>query len=238
MRGSLVDIEGCPFIVLCGGDNTRLEVLRGTIYKPFLQLRDTTLVAKHVTRATMAGHTRIRIVVDSRDPLVEAYVAGLAGELGIDVRLSVVPGGAREKVVEVLGPYPTLSLAVVVLGDTYSWYDPRRLLSRVESGDVDCCLAIARYRLPFGVVKVDGESIIGFSEKPETDFLVNVGAMALGPTAIDLLTRGVAIDRMLADLAAKGRLGGIEVSNGFLSVDSLDGIARALSAEGQDLLSQ
>ncbi|MFD6265389.1 sugar phosphate nucleotidyltransferase [Micromonospora chalcea] len=232
-----IEVERCPFIILCGGDNTRLESLRGTIYKPFLRLNETTLVAKHAARAVMAGHGCVDVVIDSSDPLIEAFVTGLSADLKADVRLSAVPGDARGKVTTVLSASADVQAAVVVLGDTYSWYDSRQLLSGLHAGDVDCCLAYARYRLPFGVVKVEGEAVVGFSEKPQTEYLVNVGAMALDRAALDLLAQGVAVDDLLTGLATAGRVRGVEISDGFLSIDSLDGVARALSPAGQRLLS-
>lgn len=228
-------VQRCPFIILSGGENTRLDVLRGTIYKPFLELRRTTLVARHVTRAVRAGHRMIRIVIDNDDPIVAGYVAELADAVDVDVDLLAIPGDARTKITNVLDLCESPSPAMVVLGDTYAWYDSRQLLSRLDPG-IACCIAVAPYRLQFGVVDVVDDLVTGFNEKPMTGYLVNLGIMAFGADAIDAMKRGTGVGELLAELAALGRLASVELSEGFLTVDSLDGVAHALSARGRRLL--
>lgn len=228
----------CPFLVLCGGANTRLDVLQGTIYKPFLELRTTTLVAKHVTRAMRAGHRTVRVVVDEPDPIVMAYVERLRLESGADIRVTIVPGPAREKIAGTLAAEDGPDAAVVALGDTYAWYDPAALLERLDDGGPYCCIAVVPYRLPFGVVEVDSGAVRAFREKPQTPYLVNLGIMALHPKAVALLRSGVDVGDLLATLAADGRLAAVEVAGSFVNVDSLDGVAHAFGPQGSLTLSE
>ena len=225
-----------PFLVLCGGANSRMDVLQGTIYKPFLELRSTTLVAKHLARAARAGHRTLRIVVDERDPLVMAYVDRLRATLGVDVRVSIVAGPARAKIAGALRGEGEDRAAVVVLGDTYAWYDPGALLARLDDGGPYGCIAVAPYRLPFGVVRVGDGAVRAFQEKPATPYLVNLGIMALHPKAVAMLRDGLDVAELLAGLAADGQLAAVEVPGGFVNVDSLDGVAHAFGPDGAAVL--
>src|SRR5260370_36795820 len=50
------------------------------------------------------------------------------------------------------------------------------------------------FRVPYGVVDLDGISISGIQEKPLQRFFVNAGIYALSPAALRLIPRGEAFD--------------------------------------------
>lgn len=230
-----MSIKDIPFIVLCGGENTRLDVLRGTIYKPFLHLRNTSLVARHIARATFAGHEIMRIVVDRYDPMIEVNVKTFREELGLNISIVLAPGTPRDKVISALDELGSKGPAVVVLGDTFAWYDSRMLLSLIERDHTICSIAFAEYKLPFGVVEFDNGLVRGFHEKPSSGYLVNLGIMALSATAVARLTAGIDLAELLSMSAAEGDLSGMLVHSDFITVDSLADIERALGL-AKDLL--
>lgn len=230
-----MEIAQVPFILLCGGRNARLEPLSGTIYKPFMRLRDTTLAAQHVMRARSIGHETIRLVTDQHDPLVEAAVIEMRSDAGGDIGYARTEGGTREKILAVLADLDSDGPVVVALGDTYAWYDSGALLSRLDER-VICCVAISEYRLPFGVVDYRDGMVTAFREKPGSGYMVNLGVMALGPAAVARLADGEGVGELLTAAAASGRLAGSPVAGGFISVDSLSDIARALGPEGESFL--
>jgi NDP-sugar pyrophosphorylase family protein len=223
-----MNIAEIPFIVLCGGENTRLDVLRGTIYKPFLHLRDTSLVARHIARGTFAGHRVMRIVVDQYDPMIELSVNTFREELSLDIAITLVPGTARDKVIGTLGELGSKGPAVVVLGDTFAWYDSRSLLSLLERDSTICSIAFAEYKLPFGVIEIENGLVSSFKEKPSSGYLVNLGIMALSDAAVHRLAHGVDFAELLSTSAAEGALSGLQVHSDFVTVDSLADIERAL----------
>jgi NDP-sugar pyrophosphorylase family protein len=230
-----MNVAEVPFIILCGGKNTRLDVLRGTIYKAFLHLRDTSLVARHIARASFAGHQIMRIVVEEYDPMIEASANTFREELDIDISVTLIPGSGREKVIGALNELRCEGPAVVVLGDTFAWYDSRTLLNQLERDGSICSIAFAEYQLPFGVIDFDDGFVRSFREKPSSGYLVNLGVMALSAAAVVRLACGADFAQLLSMSATEGRLSGTQVHSDFITVDSLADIERALGL-AKDLL--
>lgn len=224
-------------VVLAGGDNARLEALRGTIYKAFLPVHGMSLVARHVLRAAVFGVERVDVIVDEDDPallrLATATGPGRGSGLGPgcgagqpEVRVLVHAGSRVEKVLwwhRREGRAPVL----VVFGDTLAPVDLDALWRRAHSCGADSAIGLARVRLPFGVVEVSGDSVTSFREKPVSGFLVNTGYMVLGPRALDHLRAGLALPRMLENLAGDGVLSSVTCTGPVVTVDSLEQLAMA-----------
>ena len=55
-------------VILAGGINSRMESLRGTIYKAFLPIHGLSCIARQVIRAAAYGIRRVDVIVDEYDP--------------------------------------------------------------------------------------------------------------------------------------------------------------------------
>lgn len=222
--------ETYPVVILAGGQNSRMQALSGTIYKPFLPLQGMTLVARHIMRTALAGSTDITVLIDSPDPLISAHVEATAASLPASVALSVahVSGDTAEKLRTYrLNRGKDLTFPVIiVLGDSFALYDPNAL-GRAASGSADSAVAIAKYHIPYGVVGVEDGMVKHFHEKPYSGYLINAGQLALGAEAFELMDRGLDLARVLSCLATSNRLAAVEVASSLLSVDSLGDIAEA-----------
>jgi NDP-sugar pyrophosphorylase family protein len=205
--------------------------MSGTLYKPFLPIQSASLVAKHVFRGITAGLRRVVLVVDDPDPLLTRLVAEFQSNSPNDVSVSLlhINGDTNLKVVraaDTLDPQPERLL--VGLADTFCWYDPVQLYAAALRPGIDSSIAVASFRLPFGVVAVRGNLVSSFQEKPITNYLVNLGQMALGPAASGLLRQGHSLGHMLETLAKRGQLAAERASSRFLTLDSVQDVARAL----------
>ncbi|MEY9927204.1 NDP-sugar pyrophosphorylase family protein [Catenulispora sp. GP43] len=227
------DAAAPPMVLLCGGQNSRLQALSGTIYKPFLPLQNATLVARHITRAVLAGVRDVTVVVDHMDPLVAAHVEGIAADLcdTVCVRLLYCTGEPADKLRlyrKSTGLVPS-SPVLAVLGDSYAWYDPFALV-KAASPPFDSALAVASYRIPFGVVTVTDGVIVRFQEKPDSGHLINAGQMALGPAAFASLDEGQDLASVLVGLADRRLLTAVTVGSALTTVDTLSDIASAAAS--------
>jgi hypothetical protein len=215
--------QPATLVVLAGGSNTRLGPLRGTLYKPFLPIHGLSLLARHLARAELAGIGKAIVFVDHYDPLAAMLLEQSHGD-SIEVLLRCVPGSMEAKL-EAAATEVAQRPLVVVLGDSYALYDPCELHRRSGVVGTDSVLAVAPYRLPFGVIEADSERVERFSEKPTTSYLVATGQLGLGSLALEQIGTGRPLQDVLADLATRGQLASLELAPEFVTVDSLFDIA-------------
>jgi NDP-sugar pyrophosphorylase family protein len=224
-----------PLVLISGGNNTRLGSLRGTIYKPFLEIQGTTIVAKYIERARREGVSQVVVVTDNDDPLVGRLLASVRESLpGIAVTQTFVDGSVSHKIASVARQLPALEHGLFVsLADTFAWYSFADLCDRRRDSGVDSVLVIGEHSIPFGVVEVDGALIAGFVEKPMTPYLINLGQMYLGPRALALLDAGIDLAVTLEQLATESQLAPIVASaREFLTIDAISDLVNSDLAGG------
>jgi len=56
------------------------------------------------------------------------------------------------------------------------------------------CVREFEYRVPYGVIELEGHQILKIEEKPRQKFFVNAGVYVLSPQALDLVTPGDFLD--------------------------------------------
>jgi NDP-sugar pyrophosphorylase family protein len=220
-----------PLILLCGGSNDRLQELRGTIYKPFLDLHGSTMAAKHLERARRDGISRAIVVTDRADPMVDALVAGYReGSMGMDVELLHAPGDTREKCRRVMAELGVDDGDLFVsFADTFCWFSYGDLVATRTRTGTDSVTVVSQFQMPFGTVVTSGERVVEFRETPTMTYDVNLGQMLLGPEALGEIRKGSTIAGSLEFLAARDRLGAVRAEfDRFITVDSLSAIAHAL----------
>jgi NDP-sugar pyrophosphorylase family protein len=227
-----------PLAVVAGGLNSRLGSLRGALYKAFLPIEGSSLVARHVLRASMFGITDVSVITDEDDPLARAVVVALADDLrttGCAVAHAIFPGSVERKIRGFAAARHGWSRLLVVLGDTIAGIDLHALFAAAGQPGTDSALGVAPFRLPFGVVELtpDGGRVADFEEKPALDLHVNTGYMCLGPAAIaQLEARDLAA--VLGGLAREGQLAAVVSSTAIASFDSVVDVARGIAGRLDD----
>jgi NDP-sugar pyrophosphorylase family protein len=216
--------------VLAGGANTRMEWLRGTIYKAFLPVHGMSFIARHVLRAQAYGFERVDVIVDAADPVLE-LLACTPDEArltkSVEVRVLVHAGSQAEKIAWwCLDTNPGLP-TMVVLGDTLAAVDLDAMWQAAAPEHFDSVIAVAEIQLPFGHVETSGNQVTGFHERPRLALTVNTGHMVLGPRAFALLDDGIPLDETLAALAQNSVLGCIRCTGPLVTADSIESLASA-----------
>jgi NDP-sugar pyrophosphorylase family protein len=216
--------------VLAGGANTRMEWLRGTIYKAFLPVHGMSFIARHVLRAQAYGFERVDVIVDAADPVLELLACSpdeARLTKSVEVRVLVHAGSQAEKIAW-WRLDTNLSLPVmVVLGDTLAPVDLDAMWQAAAPEHYDSVIAVAEIRLPFGHVETAGDQVLGFQERPTLALTVNTGHMVLGPRAFDLLDHGIPLDEALAALAQNSVLGCVQCTGPLVTSDSIESLASA-----------
>lgn len=216
-----------PLVLICGGHNTRLAALQGSIYKPFLELQGTTIVAKYIERARREGVERVLVVTDEQDGLVSRLLARIREVVPTMTIDEFQSAGSIGSKVATAADSISASKVFVALGDTYAWYSFADLADRTGA-DFDSAIVVAPHSSRFGIVTTREGAVVSFDEKPVSEDLINLGQLILGPHALELLRAGAAMEETLSRLAETSELGYLRASrHEFMTLDTISDVMAA-----------
>ncbi|MBI4184347.1 MAG: nucleotidyltransferase family protein [Proteobacteria bacterium] len=195
-------------VLMAGGLGTRLRPLTQEAPKPLLTVGSRPILEIIVSALARAGFSRFFISVNYKAAMVKAHF-GDGARFGVRIdyleeKAALGTAGA----LSLLPERPTRPL-LVMNADLLTKLDFNHLLDfHAESGaEATMCVREFHFQVPYGVVEIDGQRILGIEEKPEHRFFVNAGIYMLNPGALELLPCGEAIDMtdVFARLIAGGR---------------------------------
>jgi NDP-sugar pyrophosphorylase family protein len=106
-------------------------------------------------------------------------------------------------------------------GDEITDIDFGDLLEHHRHGKGAATIVVAPLTSAFGVVDLDGDLVVGFSEAPRLPYWVNCGVYVLGEEALDRLPeRGDHERSTFPELAAEGRLRAFRHEGVWLTVNT------------------
>jgi NDP-sugar pyrophosphorylase family protein len=188
-------LEGHWVVLMAGGLGTRLRPLTDDMPKPMLRVGDKPLLETIIESFRRHGFRNFYLSVNYKaDVVTEHFGDGAA--LGVNIRYlredtSLGTAGA----LGLIEDRPQRPL-IVMNGDVLTSVDFGSLLDYHREHRAMATMAVREYdvQVPFGVVRVDGHSILGIDEKPVHRFFVNAGIYVIEPDVLDLVERGVRID--------------------------------------------
>lgn len=186
-----------PMVIMAGGKGLRLMPETANCPKPLLKIGEKPILEHIINSAHRAGIVNFIISINYLGDLIQSYFGD-----GKDFGVNIVY--VREQ--EPLGTAGALSLVkdhmfssehiFVVNGDVLTNLDYDDFLRyHIELG-AEATIAIKNYELqnPYGVVKVTGNRVIGFVEKPVNVVKINAGVYLLNRTLLAHLNIGEACD--------------------------------------------
>jgi NDP-sugar pyrophosphorylase family protein len=190
-------------VILAGGRGTRLRPFTTTIPKPLVPIGDEAIL--DIVLRQLAGHglRRATIAIGHMGALIQAYVGdGSRWGLTVEYETEETPLGTMGPVIGMLDRLPEHFL--VLNGDILTDLDFGAVLRQhAESG---APLTVATYQrevlVDFGVLELEGASVVGFSEKPTLSYAVSMGVYALSRRTLERYPRGVpfGFDDLMLDL--------------------------------------
>ena len=220
-------------VVLGGGLATRMRPHTEEIPKSMLEVAGRPFIDWQLERLAASGVREVVLCIAHLGELIRAHV-GDGAQHGLSVRY------AQEEPGRLLGTAGALRAALPLLasrflvtyGDSYLRFDygaPLRLLA--NHADCDGVMAVYRNagQLEPSNVVTDGAWVLRYEKNaaaPELDH-IDYGATALRREVLEALPAGVplGLDRLQADLAARGRLRALVVHERFFEIGSPAGWA-------------
>jgi NDP-sugar pyrophosphorylase family protein len=181
-------------VLLAGGKGTRLRPYTTVLPKPLMPIGDMPVLEILLRRLAAAGFERANLAVGYLAELIEAYF-GDGRRFGIELiywREGEPLGTA--------GPLAEMELTsdrvLVMNGDLLTTLEFGPFVEGHVSSGAAATLAVRRREIPidFGVVRVDGETVAGFDEKPVITYDVSMGVYVFEQRVVTLVPHGVKYD--------------------------------------------
>lgn len=195
-------------VLMAGGLGTRLQPLTKECPKPLLAVGGKPILETIIESFAEQGFTRIFLSVNYKAEMICSHF-GSGDRWGVQIeylRESIFLGTAGA--LSLLPAKPTEPI-IVMNGDLLSRTNYDNLLKFHRAQAAVATMAVREYdfRVPYGVVRLNGVRIEAIEEKPVQKFFVNAGIYALSPEALDHLPSETFFDMptLFEDLIAKGK---------------------------------
>lgn len=182
-------------ILMAGGQGKRLRPLTEDTPKPLLPVGGRPILERILEELIAQGFRRFHMSVNYRAEMIIAHFGdGKKWGVDIDYIHEDQPLGTAGP----LGLLPdTGPLPIIVMnGDLLTQVNLPHLLDYHQQRGAHASMGVRKYdfQVPFGVVRLDGDEMIGIDEKPTHEFFVNAGIYTLEPSVLKLITPGQPMD--------------------------------------------
>jgi dTDP-glucose pyrophosphorylase len=242
--GRLVDVVGhgeriavaitTPVVLMAGGRGQRLYPITRDIPKPMVPIGGIPMIEVIARRLRAQGFRRMHVSVNYLGHLIEEHL-GDGSALGLEVTYlhETSPLGTAGALAQLDGEID--EPFVVMNSDLLTDVDLRSMLAFHRSVADGGTVGVREYgfEIPFGVVQIEGDVVVGLAEKPEHRELVSAGIYILEPAALSLLERETYTDMptLLAQLIDTGRtVGGYLIREDWIDVGRPEDLERARAA--------
>ena len=181
-------------VLLAGGSGTRLRPYTTVLPKPLMPIGDMPVLEILLRRLSDAGFRRVNLAVGYLAELIEAFF-GDGRRYGLDLVYwrETEPLGTA-------GPLAAMGLAsdrvLVMNGDLLTTLSLNDLVDGHVASDAAATIAVRSREVPidFGVVRVAGDLVAGFEEKPVLTYDVSMGVYVFEPRVVELIPVGEKYD--------------------------------------------
>jgi dTDP-glucose pyrophosphorylase len=220
-----------PVILMAGGKGQRLYPLTKDVPKPMLPVGDTPIIGIILSRLRSQGFRDVRISVNYLAEVIEDYV-GDGSRFGLEVQYlrEDSPLGTAGAIATQQGfidePF------IVMNSDLLTQVNLRDLLQYHTKAKAEATVGVREHviQVPFGVVAVENDYVVGLEEKPLHRSLVSAGIYALDPIVLERLEVGEYCDMptLLTALMADSRpVAAFPIHESWLDVGRPEDLDRA-----------
>ena len=184
-----------PVVIMAGGKGTRLRPLTNDCPKPMLDIAGKPMLEIIINQFVVHGFKNFYISVNYlKDQIIDYF--GDGSRFGISIQYLIEN--------EPLGTAGSLSLLpssinepiLVTNGDVLAKINPLHMLQDHYKSNSVATLAVRNYehQVPYGVVCVDDDALVGFDEKPIHSCLINTGIYCINPSLLNYIDPSTFVD--------------------------------------------
>ena len=182
-------------VIMAGGLGLRLRPLTNEYPKPLLKVGNKPILETMINNLIEHGFSRFYISVNYKAEMIEKYF-GDGSNIGADIRYiyedkKMGTAGALSLLNE--KPYEPI---LVLNGDVLTKLNFQQLLYFHNKNKTAATICIRQYdfQVPYGVIKVNKNTLQDIEEKPIQRFFVNAGIYVLNPLILDLIPKNTYYD--------------------------------------------
>jgi dTDP-glucose pyrophosphorylase len=184
-----------PIVLMAGGEGRRLRPLTEHTPKPMLDVGGRPILETIIRRFADVGFSDFHISVNYRADVIRNHF-GSGSALGVNVSYI-----EEDRPLGTAGPLAQLAAGndgplLVMNGDILSKVDPLQMIDFHRESGAAATMAVRSYevQVPYGVVDISDNEILGLREKPVSQHFINAGIYVLGRAALDLVPQNQAFD--------------------------------------------
>jgi NDP-sugar pyrophosphorylase family protein len=215
-------------VVLAGGKGVRLRPLTFALPKPLIPVGEQPILEDIVRSLAAAGFTEIHLTVGYRAELIETYFQD-GTQLGVRIHYvrETEPLGTAGALSLVRDKLPAGEPVLVMNGDILTRMDFQALVGWHRARRHAMTIAVREHEMqvPFGVLTLDGDRVVGVAEKPVHRHVVSAGIYVVEPAALRFVPAGKRFDmpELASAAAAAGEsVGAYRFTEPWQAVDRLD----------------
>jgi NDP-sugar pyrophosphorylase family protein len=220
-------------IVLAGGKGVRLRPLTFALPKPLIPVGEQPILEDIVRSLAAAGFKDIHLTVGYRAELLQTYFQDGA-QFGVRIHYvrESEPLGTAGALALVRDALPAGEPVLVMNGDILTRMDFRAFVAWHRRDGFALTIAVRDHEMqvPFGVLTLEGDRVVGVREKPSHRYVVSAGIYVVEPRALRLVPSGRRFDMpdlATALVAAGDKVGAYRFGEPWLAVDRLDQLEEA-----------
>jgi NDP-sugar pyrophosphorylase family protein len=194
-------------VILAGGYGKRLRPLTEDRPKPMVEVCGRPLAEWQILWLKSLGITEVVFLLGyAKEKVIEYFGSGKKFGVNISYVVEDEPlgtGGAIKNAEHIL---KNEDVFIVVNGDIITNLNPLEMVQMIKKDNSVVAIALVYMRSPYGIVKLDGEYIVEFVEKPTIEYTINAGVYVMKPTIFEYLPEKGDIERTAFPLLASKRL--------------------------------
>ena len=182
-------------VIMAGGEGRRLRPITEHIPKPMIEMNGKPILENIINSLSRSGIVNIFISLNYKADVIESYFKD-----GSDHNVKI--GYLREN--KKLGTAGALTLLpdvpskpiVVINGDVITKANFLRLIEFHNQHRCVMTVAAIQYmlKIPYGVLNLSGQYLLGIKEKPKQKFLCNAGIYMINPEIVSIIPKNMEFD--------------------------------------------
>lgn len=218
-------------VLMAGGLGMRLRPLTQNTPKPLLKVGNKPILENILENFIAYGFHRFFLSVNYKDEMVKEHF-GNGAKWNVDIRyLDEDKKLGTAGALGLLPPKPTDPI-LVMNGDLLTRINFHHLLNFHIEHDATATMCIREYdfQVPYGVVALKDQTLVGISEKPIHRFFVNAGIYVLNPGILSFIPPKSPLDMpQLFDklISKKKKITAFPIREYWLDIGQIDDLEKA-----------
>jgi dTDP-glucose pyrophosphorylase len=179
----------CIAVVMCGGLGIRMGEYALHCPKPMLEVGGKPILERIIDNFADVGIPYVYLAINHLGHVIEQHFGdGRRFNINIDYLRESVPCGTGGAL-GLLPKRPSVPM-IVMNGDILTQFNVRRMVEFHNKSHNIAVMGMAEYhhQNPYGVVRYDGNRLLGIIEKPITVTHINAGIYVISPDVLDFVS--------------------------------------------------